>query len=710
MNDEDNVKNIPLNQILTDEYYKKYEKLLKRIRAVLPIPETIEGIMSIDLYTFSEIRGIGKKYITHLKELKKELSTLLENEESLVLLRNIESSENTDSRMKKVEIYIEPEDMKIPLSNVPLLYKYQKLLNKIRYSDELRFEETVGGIMHLTSDSLKLVKGLGVRYITLLNELKRELPSILEMQRNQDININIIDRTLVEDIENYLWSLNERDMDIALSRWGYNEQYKTLEEIGNKWNLTREGIRQIESKIQRNLSTSLRIHPQVLWKNINENMTSNLAELLPNLAQCFDTSERFYSFIEMCCEVKKGSIQKVMIPDFNRNILNSFFCKTASPVSKELIVEELMLNFDFSEVAAENVIRKLAKIGMIRISEQGIIPQNMDKKSGVAHVLTHYPNGLPWRDIAQIVNIHNYSKDKLSENAIEQHTFGNSEIIYLCAKGTYRHLMFLDLNQIDIEDIILNVLFYFDKCKTESINLYDYFYKNKENIQNIEYFTLRHIIKAFGAEHGLFFDGRANVDSVSLESESTRFTQSQLVVQTLQQASGAMTMQEIAKILRSRSINHAHYYVNRLQKEGKIVRVDNMMYTTPEKAFGNIDRTAVIEIIKDIMKLSDNRIVESDVFREGINRELNLSYSKYFYASFAKLHIKSNGWYKYKNFFSTIPIQFKSLDEIFKLQCRSSLSNEKNISKVNELIWLTDSLAKYALYRWKQNLIIENKD
>lgn len=46
-----------------------------------------------------------------------------------------------------------------------------------------------------------------------------------------------------------------KEKDIILERFGFNGEIKTLEEVGKKYNVTRERIRQIESKVLRKLSS-----------------------------------------------------------------------------------------------------------------------------------------------------------------------------------------------------------------------------------------------------------------------------------------------------------------------------------------------------------------------------------------------------------------------------------------------------------------------
>lgn len=117
------------------------------------------------------------------------------------------------------------------------------------------------------------------------------------------------------------------------------------------------------------------------------------------------------------------------------------------------------------------------------------------------------------------------------------------------------------------------------------------------------------MLRRRGEEYGLYFDGKSNVESVSLEPDVKRITQTDVIIKVLNESKVAMTKQEIAERLRSKSLGHAGFYLNNLIEEGKVVRVDQMVYTTTEKAFSNIETKAIMQVIKDIMSVS-NIIVE----------------------------------------------------------------------------------------------------
>lgn len=76
---------------------------------------------------------------------------------------------------------------------------------------------------------------------------------------NDDIYEEIEQRALRETLENLMGELKDREREILKARYGFEDgDEKTLEEVGQAFGVTRERIRQIESKALRKLAQSTR--------------------------------------------------------------------------------------------------------------------------------------------------------------------------------------------------------------------------------------------------------------------------------------------------------------------------------------------------------------------------------------------------------------------------------------------------------------------
>ncbi len=682
----------PINKLALSS---KYKKLIKRISVVIDNIETVQDIIDIDVTRFSNLPAIGKLYIESLIKLQSAIS----------LTKIIQTNCDFDKIVElSPPITLTKDQLETPLNQLALSTQYKRLIKRI--STAVGNVNTVQDIIQIDPFYFSNLPAVGKQYVNQLVEFKELLPSFLEKQTqksmlfndNYSIEFNDIDNILIEDVEVYLWTLDEIKMDVALSRWGFNHEHESLEIIGNRYKVTRERIRQLEQPINTNLPLHLTIQPRMLWANIREKMTENLTALLPNLAKCFTTEKLFYSFIELCCQVQKGSILKIIFPNVNYKIIYPLFCNTPSPITQEVVINELMSNYGYSRASAINGVKELAKLEKIKITEQGIYPKNLGKIEAVAHALSSYPDGLPWKDIVRIVNKKGYSSTLFNETRTAS-GFHDSEYVYLCDLGTFRSLIFLNLEPFDIPKTVQNLIDYFEKNKLNALHLHDY-YQRALDRGEIEYYTLRYLIREYGEEYGLYFNGKSGSDSVSLDPDLKRITQVDVIINALNESKVAMTMQEIAERLRSKSTGHASFYINNLIEEGKVVRVDKMVYTTPEKAFVNMDIKAIMQTIQDVMNIK-NIIVESDVFREYVNMELNLSYSKYIYMAFVRSYLKDLAWYRNNTLYSKYPIPYKNMFDMCKQLCDPELPKNQNVKTIQNAVWLTDAVAADAIQQWK---------
>ncbi len=523
--------------------------------------------------------------------------------------------------------------------------------------------------------------------------------SVIVNSKYFDVNLNELDQILLDDVEEYLFSLSEVQQDVAQSRWGFHHEVETLEDIGRRSAVVRERIRQLSSVINKNVPHYIRIHPKVLGQNIRENLASNLAEVFPNLRDCFDSNYHFYSFLEILCMEESGAIHDIQEPDVDLNLLDLFFCDNSSPISYEVVVAELASNFGYSKALAANTIRELINKSKLKSDPEGLKPINLGRKEAVAHALLGYENGLPWKDIAKIVNRLEISNVCINEDRMQNSIFSDSDFIYQCDRGAYKNIKYFKIENVDVPHIIKSILDYIKVSNQKSIHLNDYYHQADGSIKAVNYYDIRHIARTFGSDYGLFFYGKSGVDSVGLTTDFEPVTQQKLILDLMNKAKAGLTNAEIANRLKSKSLAHAAFYLDKMMEAGEVVRVDNMIYTTPEKAFINIDVDSVLLLMEDIL-IEEGRPVEVDIFRIKVNRELGLSYSKYFYLALASHNLIVFGWHKVYNLISRTPIEFSSLNDVLSTLCESSLNTSQNIEIIQKNICITREVASKAIHYW----------
>lgn len=87
----------------------------------------------------------------------------------------------------------------------------------------------------------------------LLKEKDNSLIDVLVNEDSPNADKTLIDESLSKEIERSLATLTERESEIIKMFFGIGYQEMTLEEIGDKFGLTRERVRQIKEKAIRRL-------------------------------------------------------------------------------------------------------------------------------------------------------------------------------------------------------------------------------------------------------------------------------------------------------------------------------------------------------------------------------------------------------------------------------------------------------------------------
>lgn len=564
--------------------------------------------------------------------------------------------------------------------------------------------------------------GFGAKYISvfrgLIDSVADELLDIVDGRKSINVKVKSIfvvaeyycvdfneaGQIVLDDVEEYLFSIDDESRSIIMSRWGFHCKSESLEVLGERFCVTRERIRQRVKDIVDDLLPTLRIHSDVLRGNVMKDRTQDFYRTLHVLSSCFDGERCFYSFLEMLCKIDKGGVFNSVHPEVNNTFLDSYFCENSSPINKEALIGELVSSHGYDNDQAVNVLVGLESKHKLNIVSGEVFPINLGKIEAVAHVLLSHPNGLPWKDIARVVNRIGCCSTPISENRSIASYLGGSDYVYLCGRGVYRHINFLDMSAIDVQSIMDDILEYVCFTGSESIHLNDFYHQAKQSIKVIDYFDFRHIVRAFCSEYGFYFNGKSGVDGLGVTEKFTRVTQKKLILEIMNKAKGAITKAEVAERLRSKSIAHASFYLDKMMADGDVVRIDNMMYTTPDRAFSNIDTEKILQLINGM--LADTvKIIEADVFRREINSVLNVGYTKYFYAALASINIDKFGWKKKYNLFSCVDIPYQSLNDAFSSLCSPLLSSADNIEEINKIFVLTDQVMANGLSNWRASLL-----
>ena len=148
--------------------------------------------------------------------------------------------------------------VRLPLNQVGSLNKINKAFSRFEQENERRpSPEELADSLDLPAEKVADTLRVSGRHISVdAPFVEGEDNSLLDVLVNDDSPIadrTLINESLSTEVERALSTLTERERDIIKLFFGINTQEMTLEEIGEKFGLTRERVRQIKEKASRRL-------------------------------------------------------------------------------------------------------------------------------------------------------------------------------------------------------------------------------------------------------------------------------------------------------------------------------------------------------------------------------------------------------------------------------------------------------------------------
>lgn len=153
--------------------------------------------------------------------------------------------------------------VRLPLNQVGSLNKINKALAKFEQENERApSSEELSVILELPKEKVADTLRVSGRHVSVdAPFVDGEDNSLLDVLVNNDspnADRGLINESLAREIDRALATLTERERDIVKYFFGIGMQEMTLEEIGEKFGLTRERVRQIKEKAIRRLRHSSR--------------------------------------------------------------------------------------------------------------------------------------------------------------------------------------------------------------------------------------------------------------------------------------------------------------------------------------------------------------------------------------------------------------------------------------------------------------------
>lgn len=151
--------------------------------------------------------------------------------------------------------------VRLPLNQVGSVNKINRVLNKFEQEHERRPSiDEIADNVDIPQDKIEEAMKVSSRHVSVDAPFAEgEDNSLLDVLPNNDSPMadkKLVLESLREEINRALQTLNERERNIIEAFFGINQPEMTLEEIGDKYGLTRERVRQIKEKAIRRLRHS----------------------------------------------------------------------------------------------------------------------------------------------------------------------------------------------------------------------------------------------------------------------------------------------------------------------------------------------------------------------------------------------------------------------------------------------------------------------
>ena len=148
--------------------------------------------------------------------------------------------------------------VRLPLNQVGSVNKINRILNKFEQEHERRPNvDEIADQIYLPEDKIVEAMKVNGKHISvdapIMEGADSSLLDVLPNTESPMADNELVMESLREEVASALNVLNERERNIIECFYGINQREMTLEEIGDKFGLTRERVRQIKEKALRRL-------------------------------------------------------------------------------------------------------------------------------------------------------------------------------------------------------------------------------------------------------------------------------------------------------------------------------------------------------------------------------------------------------------------------------------------------------------------------
>ena len=266
----------------------------------------------------------------------------------------------------------------------------------------LRDQLIINQKKHKINQNKKNLIGLNKSIFKDFQKYKENFYKIEKIIIHENIKSTELEKLILDDIEYITSLLTDKMLIFFTGRYGYKEKYKTLEELGQKFGITRERVRQLEKNLNLSLEKLGRIDKNSLVQFFNKYEYVSFHKLFPTLDKNFTdtargtaeiTRDKLVVFMEYFCGVKQEYFKtpERELWHFDMEKFLKFF-NHSKRISIENFVEIIKENFGYNKFVSKSAIIYEEK-GLIKFRRKNL-SFKMRKNLEVTHILFSYPDGL----------------------------------------------------------------------------------------------------------------------------------------------------------------------------------------------------------------------------------------------------------------------------------------------------------------------------
>ncbi len=529
---------------------------------------------------------------------------------------------------------------------------------------------------------------------------------------NKNLSTTELEKLIIDDIEEILSLINDRNNIFFKGRYGYLEDYKTLETLGKKFGITRERVRQNEKELNLSLKNLGKIDKNSLLEYFSKYEFISFHKLFPQLDKNFTdtavgtgeiTRDKLVVFMENYCGVGEEYFKtpERELWHFDEEKLKEIFTFVNSGTSYEYFIEIIKENYGYNNFVAKSALEFMQSKNLIKIVSNKIYPIKINKNTEVAHILLNYSEGLHWKKISAIGN-KSYTKNKWDLNRI----VGDSSLsmisnknIYLCDKGTHKLLKFCkELN--NKEKIISIFIKKLKDLNLKQSDLESIFQKviEIEEFKNLNFYDARAIIKVFGSEKGIFHLGKSATNTIGLNKDIKLISLKDKIKVIIDNAHGEINRNDLIKKLQKTDEDlPIEIHLNDLVDEMKIFRISPGTYLNFDEAIKKCNLEDIKIFLDEL--LDKYEFITTGFIREQTNERLIYEFSNFYYDSLIRIIAKEKSWFYSANYLSKRSKKEESLGTYIKRNYNWNITSKENYKEISKKIGISFTSFSLIIYK-----------